>query len=1153
MPVSKQALQPRRHYNQWVANETLEDFALRFTARRARKWSFTRIANTALGTTSFLVLELLGATIAINYGVVNSLWAIAAVCVLLFLTGLPISYYATKYGVDIDLLTRGAGFGYIGSTISSLIYASFTFIFFALEASIMATALESLLSIPLWLGYIISSIVVIPLVLFGISLISRFQLITQPLWLLLQLLPFVYVFAYMPEQTEQWLAYLGDAEADTFNWLIFGSATAVLFSLMAQIGEQVDFLRFLPEPEPKQKFKWWLAIFLAGPGWAIIGAMKLVLGVALAYLLIAQGFSVEAANEPTQMYLMTFSHYIDSPAFAMVVAALFIVVCQIKINVANAYAGSLAWSNFFSRLTHHHPGRVVWLIFNVVIALLLMELGLYKAIDSVLHHYSAFVLAWLGSIVADLVINKPLGLSPRHIEFRRSHLWDINPVGFFSTIFAALAGVLASIGWLGETAQAFSAFIALLLPFITVPLIALKTRSRYYLNDNQALIDTDKPSHNVSPITTRCSVCENKFDPEDITYCPAYNAPICSLCCALETKCGDQCRPEQKIEAQLNQWLLRFLPERTQTVLAATLGRFMLGFICLALVTATIFLLSFSQIDSSYVPAEDVTQVLLTIFVLLLIVLGVMVWLFVLAQSGTRFALAEYDTQTQRLTDEIDAHEETFKQLEYARKNADSANVAKSEYVTALSHELRTPLNVILGYAQILENDTDTADKQRESLSILRRNGEHLATMIEGLLEISKIEAGRMNLNRDEVRLDRLLDQLVSMFSQQAKAKGITFHYTPASNMPQSIAVDEKRLRQILINLLSNAIKFTPQGSVHLKVSYRGHVIRFVVEDTGLGMSPHTLQKIFTPFERGENATREEIPGSGLGLAICRQLADMMGADIEVKSELHKGSTVTLRLQAAPIMLAKQTAEVSKIITGFEGQTKTILVIDDNDDHRRLIKDLLTPIGFSVLEARSSDECFDVLKQQPVDLVFLDIALGNESGWEVLARIRDRQPELPVVMVSANVRELHSSSDKSLNHAQPDDYLEKPIQLNALLERMAKQLDLEWSYEDTQKHDSQLEKGTVSLDEQTQAKPVNRETSTNETSFRENISRKNISVIEDLKYHAKIGHLNGFMNTFAMLSTEHNNELLAEIKTAAEAFDFATCLELLERLEKSEH
>lgn len=246
----------RRKYNKLVANEMLEDFALRFTSKRARKWSATWIANSALGIVSFLVLEALGGSITLSYGSINALWAIAAVSVVVIFSGIPICYYASKYGVDIDLLSRGAGFGYIGSTIVSLIYASFTFIFFALEAAIMSMALELLLGIPLFWGYIISAVAVIPLVLFGITNISRFQMLSQPLWLTMQIVPLFYVFSHSDSQLDSWLAYTGiNQNGNGFNWLLFGSASAVLLAVIAQLGEQVDFLRFLPEQKKDRSFQ----------------------------------------------------------------------------------------------------------------------------------------------------------------------------------------------------------------------------------------------------------------------------------------------------------------------------------------------------------------------------------------------------------------------------------------------------------------------------------------------------------------------------------------------------------------------------------------------------------------------------------------------------------------------------------------------------------------------------------------------------------------------------------------------------------------------------------------------------------------------------------------------------------------------------------
>jgi hypothetical protein len=241
MKPRQRIVRTRRQYNQWVGSQTLEDYALRYTAAKARKSAF-RVGNTALGAISFLACEAIGGAITIAYGFPNAPWAIAGVALLMFLIGLPIAYYAARYGVDIDLLTRGAGFGYLGSTITSLIYASFTFLLFSIEASIMSLALQMLFGIPLALAHIVSSLVVIPIAVYGISLISRMQLATQPVWLVLQMLPIAYIAFSQPETIDAWTHYrgqLGNADGSV-NPLLLGMAASMLLSLLPQIGEQGD-------------------------------------------------------------------------------------------------------------------------------------------------------------------------------------------------------------------------------------------------------------------------------------------------------------------------------------------------------------------------------------------------------------------------------------------------------------------------------------------------------------------------------------------------------------------------------------------------------------------------------------------------------------------------------------------------------------------------------------------------------------------------------------------------------------------------------------------------------------------------------------------------------------------------------------------------
>ena len=732
MAARQSIFRVRRNYNQWVANQTLEDYALRFTAKSARRWSAARVTNTALGAISFLALEAIGGAITIHYGFNNAVAAICAVALIIFLTAIPISYYAARYGVDIDLLTRGAGFGYIGSTITSLIYASFTFIFFAIEAAIMAMALELLLDIPLVIGYLICSVVIIPLVTHGITAISKFQLWTQPAWIVLQLLPFVFIIYMDAGSVSDWTQFEGTApnQGGELNLLLFGAASAVVFSLIAQIGEQVDFLRFVPEPEQGQRLRWWTAVMAGGPGWIVIGALKILAGSFLAVLALNHGVSALDASDPTRMYMVAFGYLSSSPEVALAIAGIFVILCQVKINVTNAYAGSIAWSNFFSRLTHSHPGRVVWVVFNVVIALLLMELGIYRVLENVLSVFAVVACAWLGTLAVDLAVNKRLGLSPKHIEFKRAHLYDINPVGVGSMTIASLLGVLAYLGLFGATAKALAHFITLGACLIATPLLAWWTGGRYYLaRDSRDRLPTTE--------IHRCIICESDFEREDVAHCSAYEGTICSLCCSLDARCMDSCKQDARFSQQLQTFLRGLLPDAVIAPLFSRIGRFVSLFIVINLVNAGVLWVIYYEMATGGANDSVIAETLTSLYFIITIVTGVLIWLFLLANESRRVAQQESDRQTQRLMQEIEAHNRTDQELQRAKEVAEAANYAKSRYLGGISHELRTPLQAILGYAQLLQRDPALPEKSRKALSVIHRSGEHLADLIEGLLDIS--------------------------------------------------------------------------------------------------------------------------------------------------------------------------------------------------------------------------------------------------------------------------------------------------------------------------------------------------------------------------------------------------------------------------------
>jgi signal transduction histidine kinase/ActR/RegA family two-component response regulator len=1029
----------RRQYNQWVANQTLEDYALRFTAKSARRWSAARVANTALGAISFLALEAIGGTITLNYGVTNAVAAILVVSVIIFCCGLPIAYHAAKCGIDIDLLTRGAGFGYIGSTITSLIYASFTFIFFAIEAVILASALEMCFGIPRPIGYLISAVVIIPLVTHGITLISRFQLWTQPLWIVLHIMPFAAIAYANPHSFATWTTFAGEHgdPAGHLDLLLFGTAASVVFSLVAQIGEQVDFLRFLPRDRRTSRKAWWIALLSAGPGWIVPGSMKLLAGSFLAYFALIHGVSVEHAAEPANMYLEAFRYVLSQPDLALALTGTFVILSQVKINVTNAYAGSIAWSNFFSRLTHSHPGRVVWLVFNVVVALLLMEIGVYRALEQTLALYSNVAIAWVGALVADLVINKPLGLRPRHMEFKRAHLYDVNPVGVGAMTIATVVSISAFYGLFGPTTKALSPFVALIVAFAAAPLIAYATGGKYYI--------ARRPERSWQDIESiQCCICEHSFEPEDMTSCPAYDGPICSLCCSLDARCHDLCKPHARVQGQISDTLGKLLPEpifaRINSQLGHYLGVFIVSAGLVALTLGLIYLQTSATADRLLV-----SDVLWKVFFALTIIIGVVAWLFVLAQQSRRAAEAETRRQTTLLIQEIEAHKRTDAELQRAKEVAESANLAKSRYVVGLSHELRSPLNAISGYAQLLEQDASLPTKPRDQVRVVRRSADHLSGLIDGILDISKIEAGRLYLSRDEVRLSEFLDQLVGMFRLQAMAKGIDFAFRRPAVLPVVVYADEKRLRQILINLLSNAIKFTQIGSVQFVVHYRNPVTEFEITDTGPGIQPNDIERIFAPFERGALGVEQPQTGTGLGLTISRLLAGVMGGDIQVTSQVGTGSSFRVKILLSEVTNPVRIAPVNAPVSGYQGSRKTILITDDDPVQRDLLREVLTPLGFILLSAPDGSGCLALAQHCRPDLFLLDITMPGMDGWKVAETLRaNGHHQARILMISASALEAHGTP-----LAQPfhDGYIMKPIDIPRLLESIRQLLKIDWRYD----------------------------------------------------------------------------------------------------------
>ncbi len=790
----------RRSYQAWVANETIEDYSLRYAATSFRKWSPFVLANTALGGISFLALEAIGGAITISYGFSNAFPAIIVVCLIIFAISLPIAYQASTYNIDMDLLTRGAGFGYIGSTVTSLIYACFTLIFFALEAAIMAQALYLYIGLPIAVGYLVSSIVIIPIVFLGVTLISRLQLITQPIWIFLLLTPFVMILLKEPEVLSHWIAFAGDeAGSDRFNYLYFGAATGVLFALIVQIGEQVDYLRFMPDKTRRNRIGWWTAVIGSGPGWIIIGGLKILAGSFLAVLAVDQGQSHLRAVEPIHMYVTAYGFVSNDAWVVLTVATIFVLISQVKINVTNAYAGSLAWSNFYARVTHYHPGRVVWLVFNILISLLLMLLGIFETLATVLAVYSIIAIAWIGAIFADLAVLKPIGISPSFIEFRRAHLHDINPVGCGAMAIASLVGITAFEGGFGLVAEAYAAGLSLITAFVGAITIGVLTKGRYYIARKDGFSKRIEGG-----ATVTCSICFYRYERADMAHCPFHDGPICSLCCSLDAHCHDVCKHAPKSEPPDSE-------ERTASLLPPHFGqrlaKFLGIFLVLAVIVAALFLLAYRlvEIDPAFVPGDS-AHLMIRLYLASLVLLCIAAGWIVLAHESRELAERELVTSLEQLGQARQELTESERLAAIKREEERRALIRERDVATAelkvrnLDLEaLNQRLQGLVGSMQQLSSCTDL---------------QQLSTcLVEQAVALTAAEGGKVSLTSGEKTVvedirpaGRGAADITCEFSLMGSASEsigtMSIHVTEGMSLPD----EDRELIQILVSYASEVV-----------------------------------------------------------------------------------------------------------------------------------------------------------------------------------------------------------------------------------------------------------------------------------------------------------------------------------------------------------
>jgi signal transduction histidine kinase/ligand-binding sensor domain-containing protein/CheY-like chemotaxis protein len=488
--------------------------------------------------------------------------------------------------------------------------------------------------------------------------------------------------------------------------------------------------------------------------------------------------------------------------------------------------------------------------------------------------------------------------------------------------------------------------------------------------------------------------------------------------------------------------------------------------------------------------------------------------------------------RTTELAETVEQLRISEKQALEAGEQALEASRAKSVFLSSMSHELRTPLNAVLGFAQLMERDPRIPADQQDNLAIIRRSGEHLLGLINDVLSIAKIEAGKLTLNEQVFDLRRLLAGTQAMIRVRSEAKGLSLAIDLAPDLPRSVRGDEGKLRQVLVNLLGNAVKFTDEGGVALRVAWRDDVAAFEVEDTGQGIARQELEQIFEPFVQSESG-RGAKEGTGLGLAITRSFVRLMGGDIRVTSEVGKGTIFSFEVEL-PASGEAEVSEQRRTVTGLaepDGGRAAyrILVADDTPENRVLLVKLLAPVGFDVREAADGREAVEAWASWRPDLIWMDMRMPVMDGYEAVKHIREAESErrdgrTAIVALTASAFE---HERERILAAGCDDLVSKPFREATIFDKLAERLGVTFVYREAEQEAAPRAVDPALIPSRLAELPAGR--------------------IAELKLALEMGDDQAAAQAVDKIR-EHDEALAQELRTTIKSYQFGALLELIERV-----